>query len=105
MSITVSEGFFITVTNIAADYVLKTDISRTANIDAIKFFPGDVNDKLVIKEKSDAGPIITSLLSSDGEGRKDSDKSIGKSQSPIIDFSECTLSAGHIVTFVMRQRS
>jgi len=79
------------ITAMDSDYDATEDIP----IVSIKLFPGAANDILIVKNGSDTGPTICKLESTDGEPRVE--YFFGSYWQPYIDFSECTLSAGHSV--------
>ena len=64
---------------------------------SIEFHPGSASDRMVIKESEEGGP----QRFDSGEVDSSSDSRIkyfhGVRVRPFIDFSECTLSAGHRV--------
>lgn len=92
-----SSGNFLGIEDITEDYAVPTNVN---NWEAVKFFPGDVGDKLVITEGDDTGPIISELISYDGEGRID--RELSSSSSPYIDYSLCTFSAGAKACFIKK---
>jgi hypothetical protein len=65
----------------------------------ILFYPGAADDILVVKQQSASGPIITKLKSTDGEPRVM--PLYGSRVKPYIDYSECTLSSGAFVVFIV----
>ncbi|MCW7076379.1 MAG: hypothetical protein OCU18_03695 [Candidatus Syntrophoarchaeum sp.] len=86
----------IEVNSIAADWdwaAVMTSHPEAVRLASITFIPGAANDKLVVKEDSDAGPVIFRALCTD------TDEKIkyfyGAKRSVYVDFSECVLSAGH----------
>lgn len=68
--------------------------SESMDIFSIQFVPGASNDILVIKDSTDAGATIAYMSSSDGDPRI---IYFYHTMTPMIDFSECTLSSGHSV--------
>lgn len=96
----IRKGHYITVSNIDGDWSYAANTNNpTDKFKAIKWFPGAGDDKLTVKETSDTGPTVTVLLSGDGEGRVD--PKVGELSKPLIDFSECVISAGAKATFVL----
>jgi hypothetical protein len=91
------KGNFLGIENITEDYTVPANVT---NWEAVKFFPGAVGDKLVVKEQDDTGPVISELISYDGEGRID--RELGSSSTPFIDESACILSAGAKVCFIKK---
>jgi len=90
----------IVLTVIDADWTFSKATYGLKKFKAIRFFPGAADDVLVVKDKTDSGDAVTDLLSSDGEGRQDKD--IDPNCVPMVDFSACTLSAGHRAEFVFK---
>ena len=93
--------YFVEVSSISGDWLFSSDITGNPSFKAVKFFPGDIDDVLVIKEGSETGPTFTKLASSDGEGRIDKD--ISDASKPFIDFSDSILSPGALVVFVLKK--
>jgi len=88
----------IQITGIAADWdwgTVMTDFPNDVRLASITFVPGAANDKLIVKEDSAAGAVIMHALC------LDTDEKIkyfyGTKHSPYVDFSDCILSAGHMV--------
>uniref|UniRef100_A0A6M3IPF9 Uncharacterized protein n=1 Tax=viral metagenome TaxID=1070528 RepID=A0A6M3IPF9_9ZZZZ len=71
-----------------------SDLPRIASI---QFDPGAAADKLVVKDGSDTGAVRCSFGPVDGAGDQRIKYFFGARFSPYIDFSDCTLSAGHRV--------
>jgi len=97
MSNETKSGNFLTLENIDEDWLAPNAVR---NWEAVKFFPGAVGDYLLIREGSDAGPVITRLISYDGEGRID--REFSSASQPYLDYDNSQLSAGSIVTFVKK---
>lgn len=79
------------LTNIDSDWTM-----AKSPINYILFYPGGVNDRLVLKNGSDTGPALMRVTSFDGGARiiyMDH-----KVCTPMLDFSECSLSPGASVT-------
>ncbi|MBS3809771.1 MAG: hypothetical protein KGY38_06435 [Desulfobacterales bacterium] len=74
-------------------------VGRNGPLQSIQFNPGATSDVLVVKNGSTAGPMLFSTTADSG-----SDETIkyfyGVRVAPVIDYSECTLSAGHEVIVV-----
>lgn len=81
------------INSIAADY----DYESSIICKAIVFIPGAASDAISIKDVDDTG-VKLYILSTDGEPRV-LPMYLTKIV-PYIDFSECTLSAGHRVVFL-----
>ena len=90
---------FVEVSSIAADWAFKINVPGVVTFKAVKFFPGDAGDELVIKEGSATGPLTVRLKSSDGDGRLD--REVSAISNPFIDYSECTFTAGAVVLFIL----
>lgn len=73
-----------------------TDWSDGPRTNYIQFNPGAADDKLVIKQRTAAGAVIFEASSTDANDQQRA-YYYGKRQLPYIDYSECTLSAGHKV--------
>lgn len=68
---------------------------------SIEFFGGAANDRLLVKDGSDTGPEMFDRTIDDV--RVPAIKYfMGAEAQPLIDYSECTLSAGHKVIFTLR---
>ena len=96
---------FIEISSIAADLEAKTilgtdDAHKYTKIRSITFLPGADNDKCVIKNGSAASAMVTVLASPDVElpAIRYFDDG-GQWIKPFVDFSECTLNAGHMLIF------
>ena len=75
--------------------------SAYMDIAAIAFDPGAAGDVISLKEALDSGPdIVPKLYSVDGSSLAQTFPN-GLRTKPMIDFSECILSAGHKVIFTM----
>ncbi len=90
-------GNFLGIEDITEDYTVPTNVN---NWEAVKFFPGAIGDKLTLKEQDDTGPVISELISYDGEGRID--RELSSRSTPFIDYSECVFSAGAKVCFIKK---
>lgn len=67
-------------------------------LESIQFVPGAAADKLVVKEGTAAGAVIYSCLAPAAlDGSMYIKNFGGTSHRPVIDFSDCVLSAGHMV--------
>jgi hypothetical protein len=99
------KGHEITISEISADWAWSSywasgsALTTGIYIKAIKFFPGAAGDKLLVTDTTDAGAVISFIQSSDGEPRVDTAWA-NLPEKPYIDFSGCTLSAGHKVTIM-----
>jgi hypothetical protein len=80
-----------------------TSIDKNPPLNSITFVPGANNDKLIVRDASITGPIIFHALC------LNTDEKIqyyyGSRKRPVIDFSECTFSAGHYVIFDIAKRN
>jgi len=96
-TVTKSNGF-IELTAIDADWswddLFSGSYDNGIKVGSIQFNPGEASDRMVIKEGSDAGPAIFDALCPDTEEKN---LYIGTICRPVVDFSACTLSAGHKV--------
>ena len=99
MATTTVTGNFISVTGIAADWDWKTSATGYTDSDHLRvkriiFKPGNADDVISIKEKTDAGAYIA-------YGKADSGDplvfEVNDQCRPVVDFSECTLNTGHAV--------
>jgi hypothetical protein len=88
--------------DVLADAGLDSASSKGLPILCIRFMPGAADDVLVVKEGADDGPVITKLLSTDGEIRADGNFDGKELYNPVIDESECTLTAGALVTITYK---
>lgn len=71
-----------------------------APLEMVLFFPGAANDILVIRDTvADTGPIIAKMKSLDGEPRIMYFR--GAKVKPVMDYSDCTLSSGALVIFIL----
>ena len=93
----IEKGNFYSLEDIDSDW---SALAEVTNWEAVKFFPGAIDDILVIKEEDASGPVIAKLISHDGEGRID--REMSSASRPFLDFSDCTLTAGSIVTFIKK---
>lgn len=67
-------------------------------LESIQFVPGAAADKLVIKEGSAAGAVIFNCTAPAALDGSMYIKNFGGTfHRPVIDFSDCVLSAGHMV--------
>ena len=100
-------GRIVEVSAMDSDFVLMTRTGYTqystsggVPIEAVLFFPGAANDILVLRDTAaDTGPRIASIQSLDGEPRMLPLR--GVKIKPVIDYSDCTLSAGAFVVFIL----
>ena len=99
MATAVAFGETIDLSGIAANVDMGMTPNSPRKYLGIKFFAGADDDLLVVRDGSATGPRITSLLAGDGEGRVD--MTVPITMQPYIVFSECVLSAGHFVSFVV----
>ena len=88
----------IMLTAIDADWTA----SDYYNVYSITFIPGAANDVMVVKEATDAGVIIFYALSADADHRTIYYN--GARFKPMVDFSDCTLNAGHEVIINLMPR-
>lgn len=86
----------IQVSGIDADWTSPTYL----NVVSVKFVPAAANDKVVIKNVTDAGPVFYQALSTDGEPRIEYFQ--GRRTKPMIDFSISVLTAGALVIFTIQ---
>lgn len=84
------------LTSIDADYTF----SGPLYVGAIVFIPGAAGDKVVLKHDSASGAAIVTMTSGDGEERVFYPP-VSK-MTPMLDYSECTLSAGATVIFYIK---
>lgn len=70
-------------------------------IELILFYPGAANDILVIKDTAATGPVVATMKSVDAEPRVLYFR--GAKIKPYLDYSECTLTSGAFVTFILAQ--
>lgn len=96
MATKIVQGSTIEVNAIAADWdwgVSGNVKDKKVKLSSITFVPGANNDKLVLKDGSDAGPVMMHALC------LDLDEKIkyfhGSRKRPVVDFNLCVLSAGH----------
>lgn len=100
---TTQRGNIIEVSTIATDWDWEDASGIPPNgifLQSISFVAGSNNDVVVIKEGSDSGPIIAQLKSTTAGVMVDVLLD-GLQCRPVIDFSACTLNAGHKVIFRM----
>lgn len=97
-----TQGQFTSISDIDSDFVYTSISSSRIRLASIKFIPGAAGDSVVIKETTDAGPIITKLQSLDGEARVDQSFQLNTKASPMLDFSESVVSAGSVVIIQRR---
>ena len=87
------------LTEVAADWSYKA--SKPSNwpelprISSVQFDPGATDDKLIVKDDGDTGPRRCVLGPADNPNDQRIKYFFGARFVPSIDFSECTLSAGH----------
>jgi hypothetical protein len=93
-----NDGIFIEVSQMDSDY----DVGAPVPVHSIKLIPGAADDIVVIKSFSVTGVEGCKLHSSDGEPRYELFNGIY--WRPVIDYSECTLSAGHRIIITMDTR-
>lgn len=87
-------GQVVAVSAMDSDYAL-----GGGNVVSIEFFGGAVNDRLVIKNGSDSGPVLFDRIVSDLTFPPIK-YFFNSWLTPVIDFSDCTLSAGHKIVFI-----
>ena len=99
-------GRVVEVSAMDSDFVLVTRAGYTsyasggAPMEAVLFFPGAANDILVLRDTTaDTGPRIAKIQSLDGEPRMLPLR--GVKIKPVIDYSDCTLSSGAFVVFIL----
>lgn len=89
------------LTSIAADW--NYAVSKPANwpdnpqLVSIEFHPGAASDRLVVKQRGDAGAIRFDSMAVDGVADSRIKYFYGARVIPFIDYSECTFSTGHRV--------
>lgn len=72
-------------------------------VNSISFEPGAAGDYLTIKESVDSGPdIVPKMYSVDGSSLVHLFRETR--MKPMIDYSECTLSAGHKVIITLSDK-
>lgn len=81
-----------------SSYVMGSDM----RVISIKFYGGAVSDRLVIKNRSDAGAVFFDRVVDD-LNYPPIEYYFGIGLDPVIDFSACTLSAGHKVILTLGQ--
>ena len=103
MATFVRSGNFFEVSAIAADVnsweIFRHKTPSIVKVKRIEFIVGNANDVLVVKQTNESGAIICKLGSS---AAAESDRCYfygGQYMEPFIDFSDCTLNAGHKVIF------
>jgi len=92
------QGTSMEVTAIDADWdwgVKGNSVELAPKLCSITFIPGSANDVLVVKDGSDAGPIIFQTICLDAIER--TQYYFGARKRIYIDHSDCTLSFGHKV--------
>lgn len=91
---TSSSGFVTNISEMDSDWT-----GEYASLQSIQFNPGATSDVLVVKHKDASGPIIfkTTADSASDEVIKYFHE-VGLQ--PFIDYSACTLSAGHFVIVI-----
>ena len=90
-------GNFVNISAIAADVSMQ-DIFQTANdvkVKRMEFIVGSANDVIVIKNGSDSSAEICRLGSASAAEADRIYFQGGQLMKPFIDFSACTLNAGH----------
>jgi len=96
MANVIKSGGSIEVNTIGADwdYGAVYTTGRNPKLASLTFIPGADGDKLVVKEETDAGPVIfrASCASAHDEKIK---YFYGMKRRPYVDFGDCVLSAGH----------
>lgn len=90
----ISNGRFIDITGADGTTAIDTDYNAgIGQLYSITFIPGGASDRLVVKDGGAAGPQIMNVTVT-----ATSDEQIvyfyGKSATPFIDVSACTLTAG-----------
>ena len=98
MATTVKEGSSVEVNTIVGDWdwgVSGNTKDKDPKLASITFVPGSANDKLVVKDGSDAGPVIFSGLCLTVDEKVQYYH--GARKRPLIDFNLCVFSAGHKV--------
>lgn len=84
-----------------SDFDYNSEFPREGvNLHSIQFSPGATDDELFIHEKTITGAIMFHAVGADAYDQKV--KYFGdKKHRPAIDFSECTLSAGHVISLIL----
>lgn len=97
MATVLKTGNFVNITSVSADLSHENIFAKSeeVKIKSIEFIPGAANDIISIKNGSDSSASICKLGS--GVAAESAVKYFGKGQymRVLIDFSECTLTAGH----------
>ena len=98
MATEVKEGLSVEVNTIVADWdwgVSGSTLDKNPKLAAITFVPGAADDVLVVKDGSDAGPVImmATCLTTDEKVQYFH----GARKRPYVDFGDCTFTAGHKV--------
>ncbi len=90
----------LTITSIAEDWVYSTSKPPhwpdRPRLSSICFIPGATSDKLIVKEENESGPEVIWVTAETVNSQKIK-YFHGGVCIPFIDFSECILSAGHMV--------
>jgi len=88
----------LNLTAIDADWLWSTTFPNDAaiRIQSIEFIGGAANDVMVIKEGSDSGAVMFSRKVPDTDYRQIK-YFWGQLLRPVVDYSDCTLNAGHRV--------
>jgi len=108
MAATVNKvGRTIELTVIDADWVWSDSVPDKGiggiPIATISFTPGAANDVMIIKEASATGPSMFEATCLTAEPRVLD--YFGVKHKPFLDFSECTLTAGHKVIILLAERA
>lgn len=95
-----SAGVSVTVTSIDGDWLWSADLTEAAynkglRLESMVFVAGDAGDKIHVKETNASGSDIFPPVEALGASYPILVPLNGKTVKPFIDYSECTLSAGH----------
>lgn len=87
---TTDNGRNIEITSLSSNF----DHGKVERFASISFSPGAANDELVVRDGSASGPTIFHVICSAATDQRVKYLH-GQACQPYINFSECTLSAGH----------
>jgi hypothetical protein len=99
MATILKTGNFINVTSIAADVTHEEIFAKSyeVKVKSFEFVVGSANDKISIKNGSDASAVIAKIGSAAAPEPAFKYFGDGQYMKVFIDFSECTLGAGHLL--------
>ena len=84
-----------------ADAITSGHLGAGWKLVSIEFFGGALNDRLIVKNGSDTGPVLMDRYIVDDIKYSTTKYFFGAKLNPLIDFSACTLSAGHKIIFTL----